>query len=118
MTAIQLNYKDQSNTAWSAELETIRRAMFAGLVEGGVLTTDKDGQVAARRLVHDHRQIALAQLQFENALLMTPAARVAAKAGNGDAGAELDDLLQLLKMRRLRRRLSLRRRTSPSPCVS
>jgi hypothetical protein len=61
-----------------AELEVIRQAAFAGIVQSNVLTTD--GQdVHVRRLVHDHRQLALAQLVFEKELGLTPLAFAALK---------------------------------------
>lgn len=68
------------------ELEEIRRAMFAGIVQlpgTGIIRIDAKAQeVSVRRLVHDHRQIAQTQLLLENALLMTPASRAALSAGD------------------------------------
>jgi hypothetical protein len=74
-----------------AELETIRRCALAGIVQGGVLST-KDGEVSVKRLVHDLRQLALAQLIFERELGMTPLARAQLK-DEKDAGFDLVSLM-------------------------
>jgi hypothetical protein len=61
-----------------AQFEVIKAAAFAGIVQTGVITTTgKNGvkDVQVRRLVHDFRQLALAQLAFETQLGMTPASR-------------------------------------------
>jgi hypothetical protein len=69
-----------------AELEIIRRAAFAGLVQNGVLRIE-DNEVSVKRLVHDHRQIAQTQLMFQRELGMTPLVRM--QLGEGKQG-ELD----------------------------
>jgi hypothetical protein len=69
-----------------AELETIRRAAFAGIIQSDVLHVSL-GDVGVRRLVHDHRQLALAQLVFERELGMTPLACAQLKGSKDD---ELD----------------------------
>jgi hypothetical protein len=78
-----------------AQLEVIKAAAFAGIVHAGVITTTgKDGvkDVQVRRLVHDFRQLALAQLAFETQLGMTPASR----AQIADSKQSEFDLVQAL----------------------
>ena len=72
-----------------AELEVIRQAAFAGLVQtNGILTSDgKD--ITVRRLVHDHRQLALAQLVFERELGLTPMAAANLRADGAAAALDL-----------------------------
>jgi hypothetical protein len=66
-----------------AELEVIRRAAFAGIVQGGsILSVDlKTRDVSVKRLIDDHRKLAMAQLIYERELLMTPAARAQLRDG-------------------------------------
>jgi len=59
-----------------AELAITRRAAFAGIVQTGLLSVDeKTREMSFKRLVHDHRQIAQAQLVFQRELMMTPLAK-------------------------------------------
>jgi hypothetical protein len=69
-----------------AELEVIRQAAFAGIVQTNVLVTDGE-DVHVRRLVEDHRKLALAQLVFEKELGLTPMAMAALK---GSQAPQLD----------------------------
>lgn len=76
-----------------AELEVIRRAAFAGIVQGGsVITVDlAKREVSLKRLIDDHRKLTMSQLILERELLMTPASRAELSAGE-----EPTDLVALM----------------------
>jgi hypothetical protein len=67
-----------------AELEILGSQLFANLTGEGPLR--KDGE--PRRLLAEYRLLKHTQLQYENALLMTPASRVA--MNRGDPGTPVD----------------------------
>lgn len=72
-----------------AELEIVGAALFAGIVKEGATYTDDKGDVAARRLVDDHRKNRIAKLTYEHELGMTPVARMALKASGTHAALDL-----------------------------
>ena len=75
-----------------AELEVIRRAAFAGIVQDGVFSTNQEtGESSLRRLVDDHRKLTMSQLVLERELLMTPAAH--AQLSSGEQSTDLVSLM-------------------------
>jgi hypothetical protein len=75
-----------------AEAELIGAALFAAIMKGGAIHT-KDGDIAARRVVNDWRQIKLLQLAYERELMMTPAIRATLKI---DSSGEMVDIVAAL----------------------
>lgn len=72
-----------------AELEIVGAALFAGIVKEGATHTDDKGDVAARRLVEDHRKNRIAKLAYERELGMTPVARMALKTSSTHMALDL-----------------------------
>jgi hypothetical protein len=70
-----------------AQLEYLAEQLYLELKNHGVFTPDRE----ARKLLHDFRQMAVAQLSYSAALGMVPAARAAFKELPG----ELLDLASL-----------------------
>ncbi|MGD1027026.1 MAG: hypothetical protein ABR989_04690 [Candidatus Binatus soli] len=68
-----------------AELVIVTSQAFNNLMGEGILQKDGD----PRRLLKDFRQLKLAQLRYEEALLMTPAARAAVLGGKDGAPIDL-----------------------------
>jgi hypothetical protein len=62
-----------------AEVELIGAALFAAIMKDGAIHTT-DGDIAARRVVNDWRQIKMLQLAYERELGLTPAARATLRA--------------------------------------
>ena len=58
------------------ELELIRLAVFSAITRTGLLTINTETrEVSVKRLVDDHRKIAMSQLVLERELRMTPLVR-------------------------------------------
>jgi hypothetical protein len=75
-----------------AELQVIIQCAFNGIVQNGMFRTDiKSGELSAKRLVHDYRQLVDTQVRVAAALLMTPAAQAAVAPGSEPA-----DLVSLM----------------------
>jgi hypothetical protein len=68
-----------------AELEVLSATVFAWLLKLNVL----NGQGEPRRLLSEHRQMKLAQLQYETALGMTPLSRAQLKLNTTRAALDL-----------------------------
>lgn len=71
--------------AW-CELEVLCGQVYAMLRAAGVLDQHGEG----RRLLDDYRQLRQAQLNFANALGMTPAARMSISANSTTAALDLE----------------------------
>ncbi|MBV8772076.1 MAG: hypothetical protein JO166_07080 [Deltaproteobacteria bacterium] len=75
--------------AW-AELEILSQRVYAELRERGVINSEGD----ARRLLDDYRKLRSTQIVLSRELAMTPAARIAIKAGKSESVVDLvGDLL-------------------------
>ena len=68
-----------------AELEVLSATVFAWLLKMNVL----NGQGEPRRLLSEHRQMKIAQLQYETALGMTPLSRAQLKLNTTRAAFDL-----------------------------
>ena len=70
-----------------AELEVLSATVFAWLLRLNVLTN----KGKPRRLLTEHRQMKLAQLQYETALGMTPLSRATLKLNTTRAALDISD---------------------------
>ncbi len=71
------------------ELEVIGASLFAGVMEAGAITSAGKSDVAARRLVEDHRKNRLAAARLASDLGLTPLARRAIESGSRGAVFDL-----------------------------
>jgi hypothetical protein len=79
-----------------AELEIVGAQLFANLQSEGPLR--RDGERAPRKVLHAYRQMKIVQLQYENALGMTPVARAAINGGDARAPRDFVAMLASAKV--------------------
>jgi hypothetical protein len=76
--------------AW-AELEILAQTVYLALRERGVINEQGD----ARRLLDDYRKLRVAQIALSRELALTPASRIAIKAGKSESAVDLVALMSV-----------------------